>query len=86
MPYSVPSNLTSTEYETLRNKAILKFSSVGYKTVVESIYRFKPTVAQERLDLIWACMYVINLYDPTQAENYITETQLLNIADQLQRA
>lgn len=80
------SNLTISEYEALRNKAILKFSSLSYKTVTEDIFRLRSATPQTRVDTVWACLYVINLYDPTAATNYITEKQLLNIGDILQRA
>jgi len=80
------SNLTVAEYEAIRNKAILKYSSLSYKTVVEDIYRLRPTVNQQRVDTVWACLYVINLYDPEASTNYITEREFLNIADIINRA
>lgn len=80
------SNLTIAEYEALRNKAILKYSQLSYKTVQEHIFKLKLNIMQSRVDLVWACLYVINLYDPAADENYITEKQLLNIGDLLQRA
>jgi hypothetical protein len=79
------SNLTTAEFERLRNRAITKFKELGYKSVVESIYKFRPANLQSRLNEAWACLYVINSYVPGDDDNYLTETELLKINDRLQR-
>ena len=84
MELPVPvSKLTPDEFYRLRDKAILKFSSMSSKTVTQDIYKLRVEIAQAKADIAWACMYVINLYDPYSTTNYITENELMQIAEQL---
>lgn len=74
-------NLTSAEYAELKLKALNKFKALTNKTVTEEIYKMKPSDAQDKLDKVWACLYVINQYDPEADDNYLEEEKILKISN-----